>query len=197
MKLKEKIKLWSDIYFTFLKLGSISFGGGYAIVSLMEREVVEEKKWVDKETIVDIFAVAQSLPGAIALNSSAFVGYAIAGIPGSVIALVGNLTSPVIIIMILSMIFSKIRDLPAIEAAFKGIYPAIVALIAYAGYKIGKTAIKDVTGFGLMLAALLISVVFRVPPIPLIIAGAVLGIILTASKTRISCRDENTKGRDE
>jgi len=195
MKFKEKIKLWSNIYFTFLKLGSISFGGGYAIVSLMEREVVEEKKWVDNETIVDIFAVAQSLPGAIALNSSAFVGYAIAGIPGSLIALMGNLTSPVIIILILSLIFSKIRDLPAIEAAFKGIYPAIVSLIAYAGYKIGKTAIKDITGFGMMLAALLISVVFKIPPIPLIIAGAVLGIILTASKTRISCRNETKKGR--
>jgi len=182
-------------YFSILKLGSISFGGGYAIVSLMEREVVEEKKWVDNETIVDIFAVAQSLPGAIALNSSAFVGYAIAGIPGSLIALMGNLTSPVIIILILSLIFSKIRDLPAIEAAFKGIYPAIVSLIAYAGYKIGKTAIKDITGFGMMLAALLISVVFKIPPIPLIIAGAVLGIILTASKTRISCRNETKKGR--
>lgn len=71
---KSKLRLLAEIYFTFLKLGSVSFGGGYAMISLIEREIVNEKKWVEKEKIIDIFAVSESLPGAIALNSSAFVG---------------------------------------------------------------------------------------------------------------------------
>lgn len=78
---KSKLRLLAEIYFTFLKLGSVSFGGGYAMISLIEREIVNEKKWVEKEKIIDIFAVSESLPGAIALNSSAFVGFSIAGIP--------------------------------------------------------------------------------------------------------------------
>ena len=111
---KSKLRLLAEIYFTFLKLGSVSFGGGYAMISLIEREIVNEKKWVEKEKIIDIFAVSESLPGAIALNSSAFVGFSIAGIPGAIAALLGNLTSPVIIVLTLMIIFANIKDYPVV-----------------------------------------------------------------------------------
>lgn len=197
MDIIKKLRKLADIYIVFLKLGSISFGGGFAIVSLMEKEIVQKRKWVDKETIIDIFAISQSLPGAIALNSSAFVGYAIAGIPGSVVALLGNLTSPVIIIISLTLLFSKFRSIPAIEAAFKGIYPAIVALVAYAGYVVGKTSIIDMLGLIIMLASLLLSVFFNIPPIPLILAGAFLGIIIITTKYQISCNVNKYKRGDD
>lgn len=197
MDIIKKLRKLADIYIVFLKLGSISFGGGFAIVSLMEKEIVQKRKWVDKETIIDIFAISQSLPGAIALNSSAFVGYAIAGIPGSVVALLGNLTSPVIIIISLTLLFSKFRSIPAIEAAFKGIYPAIVALVAYAGYVVGKTSIIDMLGLIIMLASLLLSIFFNIPPIPLILAGAFLGIIIITTKYQISCKVNKYKRGDD
>ena len=97
-------------------------------------------------------------------------------------ALLGNLTSPVIIIILLSLLFSKIRDLPAVKSAFMGIYPTIVALIAYAAYKIGKTAIKDYIGLIIMLLAFLSSLIFNVSPILLIVFGAVTGISISFIK---------------
>lgn len=190
-RVSKKFKLYFEIYITFLKLGSVSFGGGYAIISLMEREVVEIKKWVDKEKIVDIFAVSQSLPGAIALNSSAFVGFSIAGVPGAITALLGNLTSPVIIIILLSLLFSKIRDLPAVRSAFMGIYPTIVALIAYAAFKIGKTAVKDKIGLIIMLLAFGLSLFLNISPILLIVFGAVAGISISYIKSWIAPKGEN------
>ena len=184
--LSEKLKLLGNLYITFLKLGSVSFGGGYAMLSLMEHEVVEQKHWVDKEKIIDIFAVSESLPGAIALNSSAFVGYSICGIPGALAALLGNLTSPVIIVLSLMLLFTQIQSYPVIQEAFRGIYPAIVGLIAYAAYKIGKTSIKDLICFIIMIAAFCASTFFNAQPILLIVIGAFLGILITKIKSCIN-----------
>jgi chromate transporter len=177
---KSKLRLLAEIYFTFLKLGSVSFGGGYAMISLIEREIVNEKKWVEKEKIIDIFAVSESLPGAIALNSSAFVGFSIAGIPGAIAALLGNLTSPVIIVLTLMIIFANIKDYPVVQSAFKGIFPTIVGLILYAAYKIGKTAVTDYSTAIIVIASFCAAVFLNVAPIPLIISGAVAGILLVS-----------------
>ncbi len=179
----QRLRFLWNIYITFLRLGSISFGGGYAMLSLMEREVVEEKKWVEKEKIVDIFAVAESLPGAIALNSSAFVGFSISGITGAVAALLGNLTSPVVIVLVLSIIYNRIKDLPAVVSAFTGIYPAIVGLILYAAYKIGKTAIRDRAGIIIALASFMLGTFLHQPPIPVILSGALAGLSLETIHT--------------
>lgn len=196
----KRLKFLAKIYITFLKLGSMSFGGGYAMLSLMEREVVEQKKWVEKEKIVDIFAVSESLPGAIALNSSAFVGFSIAGIPGAIAALLGNLTSPVVIVLALTIVFTQFRNLPAVKSAFTGIYPAIVGLVAYAAFKIGKTAIKDFIGIIIMITAFAVATfVHNISPIPIIISGAVAGICITSLKSVLSIPKsdkQNTKGGD-
>lgn len=176
------IKFLIEIFLCFFKLGSISFGGGYSIVPLMEREVVEEKKWVDRERIVDIFAVSQSLPGAVALNSSAFVGYSIAGIPGAISALLGNMAPSVIIVLSLSMILNQISGNPYIISAFRGITPAIVGLIAYAALKIGKTAVSDWLCIFIMAASFICMMLFHLGPITVIIAGALLGVVITAFK---------------
>lgn len=176
---KSKWKLLAEIYTTFLKLGSISFGGGYSMIPLIEREVVDEKKWVDKERIVDIFAVSESLPGAIALNSSAFVGYAVAGIPGAVAALLGNMTPSVLIVLTLSVLFSKISTYPVVKSAFRGVYPAIVGLIAYAAFKIGKTAIKDILCILIAIAAFCMVMFWHFDPVGVILGGAAAGLMLT------------------
>ncbi len=179
----KNLKQLGEIYITFLKLGCVGFGGGYSMIPLIEREVVEKKKWVEKEKIVDIFAVAGSLPGAIALNASTFVGYTIAGISGAVSALLGNMTPSVIIVLALSVLLGKISSYPEIKAAFTGIYPVIIGMICYAGYKIGKTAIKDITGIILVILTFGISLIFKTDPVPLIISGAVSGVVIKSVRS--------------
>ncbi len=148
------------------------------MIPLIEREVVEQKKWVDKEKIVDILAISQSLPGAVALNASAFVGFVVAGIPGALAAWLGNVTPSVIIVLTLSILFTKINSYPVVIAAFKGIYPAIVGLIAYSAYKIAKTAITGVISIIITVAAFGGIMFFHIDPVKVIIAGAATGILL-------------------
>jgi chromate transporter len=190
----NKLKLLIEIYISFLKLGCVGFGGGYSMIPLIEREVVEEKKWVDKEKIVDIFAVAESLPGATALNSSAFVGYSVAGVPGAIAALLGNMMPSVIIVLIMSTIFVKYSTYPGVRAAFRGIYPVILGLITYAAYKIGKTAIRDVIGIIIAVLAFIGALFLHLEPIPLIIAGAAAGITISYVKVFLRVRKHAGKG---
>lgn len=187
---KAKLSLYLDIYKTFFKLGCFSFGGGYAMLSLIEREVVGEKKWVDKEKIVDIFAVAGSLPGAIALNASAFAGYSIAKVPGAIVALLGNLTPSVMIVLTLAILMQEFGENVYVQAAFNGIRPAIIGLIAYAAFKIAKTAIKDYICAIIAVIVFISATFFHIPPIPLIVFGAIAGITITLTKASIRNKKE-------
>lgn len=153
------------------------------MIPLIEREVVENKKWVEKEKIVDIFAVSESLPGAIALNASTFVGFSVAGFRGALAALLGNVTPSIAIVLTLSALFSRYSSNPLVKAAFRGIYPVIVGLIIYAAYKIGKTALKDGIGFIIAIATLIGSLYFKIEPIPLIVAGAMAGIVISSIRS--------------
>ena len=196
---KDKLSLLVELFFTFFKLGSISFGGGYAMISLIEREVVDEKGWVDKEKIIDIFAVAGSLPGAIAINASALVGYSIAGPMGALSAMLGNLTPSVLIVITLSILFTKFSTNPIVQAAFNGIRPAITGLILYAAYKIGKTALTDKTCVFISIIAFCGIIFFELHPILIIIFGAVSGIVIVsvraASAVKVNSKDEVKGGK--
>ncbi|WP_371371058.1 chromate transporter [Sporomusa aerivorans] len=171
-----------EIFFTFFKLGSISFGGGYAMVPLIEHETVEKKKWVDHKQIVDIFAVAESLPGAIGLNASALVGHTVAGVPGTLSAIFGNLTPSVIIVLLLTILFAEFNTYPWVQAVFSGIRPAVIALIFYAAYKIGKVSILNRVCIIIALLAFSGMMFFHAHPILIIVLGAFAGIIATNYK---------------
>lgn len=191
-----KIKTISEIYLTFVKLGSVSFGGGYAMLSLMEREVVDQKKWIEKEKIVDIFAVSESLPGAIALNSSSFVGYSIAGIPGAIAALLGNLTPSIIIMAVLSVLLTQFSGNLYVEKAFNGIRPVIVGLIAYAALKIGRTGIKDKFCLVIAVLAFVMSLIFHISVIFIIAGGIVFGLLMSIIK-HLSIKKDQAKNKQE
>lgn len=167
-----------ELYLTFFKLGAFSFGGGYAMLQLIEHEIIDVKGWLKREKIVDIFAVAGALPGAIALNTSAFVGYSLRGLTGSIVAVLGNITPPCIIILLLSLFLQSLGNLPLITSAFAGIRPAVIGLIAYAGYKIGRVSIKDIPGAIITALAFLLSFLFNISLVFLIMAGAITGIII-------------------
>ena len=166
MKLKENLIF--QIFLTFFKIGPTTFGGGYAMIPMIEREVVTKKKWVKRSDITDVFAIAESVPGAIAINSATFIGYQIAGRKGAIAALLGILLPTSTIVILLSIGYLYVQDNPRVDAAFQGIRPAIVALITYAGYKIGQTAIYDKTTIVTMVLTVCILISFQIHPVLII-----------------------------
>lgn len=182
--MRKNLRLLLDIFMTFLKIGPLTFGGGYAMIPMIEREVVTNKKWLKTEDVADIFAISESVPGAIGINSATFIGYRIAGVPGALFAMLGVLLPTFTIVILLSIFFVFVRDNPHIAAAFDGIRPAIVALIAFAAYKIGKMAIFDKTTLVTAIVTAIILLLTPIHPALIIIAGAIAGIILVRIKKK-------------
>jgi chromate transporter len=183
--MKEETKKLFQIFWTFLKIGPVTFGGGYAMIPLIEREVVDKKKWVNHEDVTDVFAIAESIPGAIAINSSTFIGYRIGGIKGAIAALLGVFLPTFLIVVALSIIFLQIQHNPKIEAAFQAIRASIVALIVYAGYMIGKTAITDKTTLVISFGTMAILFFLHLHPVLIILSGIILGILLVKVKEKL------------
>ncbi len=121
--------MYRTLFLTFVRIGTFTIGGGYAMLPLIQREVVDHG-WMTKEDFIDLFAVAQSLPGIFAVNISIFLGYRLRGIPGAVCCALGTVLPSFLIILAIALFFTHVRDNVWIERAFKGLRPAVVALIA-------------------------------------------------------------------
>jgi len=164
------------LFITFTKIGAFTIGGGYAMLPLIEREVIN-KGWISKDEFIDLFAVAQSLPGIFAVNIAIFLGYKLKGVKGSVVCTLGTILPSFIIILIIALFFTQVRDNVWVEKIFKGLRPAVVALIVVpcisAARSIGltwKTAIIPVV------AALLIWRL-GVSPVYIILVAAIGGLV--------------------
>lgn len=182
---QQQWKLLRDIFISFFKIGPVTFGGGYAMIPLIEREVVERRGWVKSRDIADVFAISESIPGAIAVNSAVFVGYRIAKVPGALAAMTGVVLPTFLIVIALCVLFLQVHDHPKVEAAFQGIRAATVALIVYAGIKIGKTAVLDKTTLAAVLATTAVLYFLHLNPVVIIAAGALTGIALVKIKQRL------------
>ena len=157
-----------------MKIGTFTLGGGYAMLPLIQREVVERKKWIDEEEFLNMIALAQAAPGLIAVNSAIFIGWRIGGWRGVCGAVLGAVLPSFLIILAIAMVFSEWKELPAVEAAFKGIRPAVVALIAAPLFKMAKAAkISWLTALIPIAAALLIWL-GHVNPVWVILATIVI-----------------------
>ena len=122
--------LYLQLFWTYLKIGTFTLGGGYVMLPMIEREVVQRKQWIDGEEFLNMIALAQTAPGLIAVNSAIFIGWRIGGWRGVIATVLGAVLPSFLIILAIAMLFQDYKDLPAIEAIFKGIRPAVVALIA-------------------------------------------------------------------
>lgn len=171
-------KQLKDVFLSFFKIGCFTFGGGYAMIPLIEKEVITNKKWVSKEDIVDILAVSQSIPGAVAINSATLIGYKIAGKKGAYSATLGVVLPSFTIITIIAAFFSRFQDNHIVQAAFMGIRPAVVALIITAAVKIGKVSIKDKPGLVICALSVILVVVLNIHAILTIISGATFGLVI-------------------
>ena len=146
-----------QLFYTYLKIGTFTLGGGYAMLPLIQREVVDRKGWIDEEEFLNMIALAQAAPGLIAVNSAIFIGWRVGGWKGVCGAVLGAVLPSFLIILAIAMVFQEWKEYPAVEAAFKGIRPAVVALIAAPLFKMAKSAkISWVTALIPIAAALLI-----------------------------------------
>ena len=132
--------LYLQLFWTYLKIGTFTIGGGYVMLSMIEHEVVQRRHWISQEEFLNMIALAQAAPGLIAVNSAIFIGWRIGGWRGVIATVLGAVLPSFFIILAIAMVFQDYKDLPAVEAIFKGIRPAVVALIAAPLVRMAKSA---------------------------------------------------------
>lgn len=166
------MNIYAKIFLTFSKIGAFTLGGGYAMLPLIEHEVVDKNLWLSKEDFLDVVAVAQSLPGIFAVNISIFIGYKLRKLKGSIVCALATILPSFLIILLIAMFFSQYKDNPVIVKLFKGIRPAIVALIAVPVFSSAKAAkITFKTAIIPILSVVLISFLNVSPVFVILIAG--------------------------
>lgn len=182
----KKVSLWS-VFWKFFKIGMFTFGGGYAMIPLIEKEVVDND-WIDNKEVTDMVAISQSIPGAVAVNMSLFVGYKLAKKKGAVTAVLGCISPSFLIILIIAILFRNIQDEKIVQHAFTGVLSAVVALIILSAIRIAKIAILDIVTLVITIItivaliagqALIVSQTLKgLLPIVLIISGALTGVLI-------------------
>lgn len=165
------------MFLTFFKIGAFTFGGGYAMIPIIQEEVVNKKKWVDENEFLDAIAVSQASPGPVAVNTSIYVGYRVKGLSGALACLLGTILPSFITILIIAIFFYQYRDNKVLDKIFLGIRPAIVALILSAVYKLTKSSNFGYKKLCISLAAVLAIEFLNISPIFLVIAGGIGAVI--------------------
>lgn len=179
------MKTLFDMFLVFARIGGFTFGGGYAMLPMLQREVVENKKWATQEELMDYYAIGQCTPGIIAVNVATFVGYKEKGFWGAVFSTLGVITPSVIIVGIIAMFISNFQEYEVVQYAFAGIRAAVVALIAASVIKLFKKSVIDaVTGIIFALVTLL-SFFTDISPIVFVVVSGVLGLTAKLVKAKL------------
>ncbi len=171
-----RLGLYSELFFSFLKIGAFTFGGGWAMIPIIEREVVEKKGWITREDFMDALAIAQSLPGILAVNISILVGNRLRGFRGCLVASLGTILPSFLMILAIAMWFSQSYDNPIVERVFKGIRPAVVALIVSPVLSTARTARINIKTVIIPIAVALGIWLGGVSPIWFVVLGALGGL---------------------
>ncbi|HHU56110.1 MAG TPA: chromate transporter [Acholeplasmataceae bacterium] len=177
-------KLW-ELFITFFKIGLFTFGGGLAMIPHVQHEVVQKKKWITDDEMLDMIAIAESTPGVIAVNTATYVGYRVGKFWGSLVATIGVVIPSVIIICIISVFFNRFSENKVIMAIFNGIRVGVLYLIFNAGLKIYKKTHKTLISYFIILLALVLSITKIFDSIFIILIGASIGIISQIIMPRI------------
>ena len=171
------MNIYWDSFKTFFHIGIFTLGGGYAMIPLIEEEVVNNKKWVTKDEMLDLIAIAQSCPGVFAINIATFIGYKLRKTRGAICTTLGTAMPSFLIILAIAMFFSQFKDNPYVAAMFKGIRPAVVALIAVPTFNLGKRAQLNMWTIWIPIVSALLIWLLGVSPIWIIIAAGIGGYI--------------------
>ena len=175
----KKLKLLLSLFLTMFKIGLFTFGGGYAMIPLIQKETVENNKWVSDDDILEVIAIAESTPGPISVNAATFIGYKVAGVMGAFFATLGLILPAFIIMFLLSFVLRKIKDNKYVMYAFFGIRAGVLALIINALIKMYKQVNKNVISYIIMIAALILTTFFDMNAILVIILCGLVGLVST------------------
>lgn len=173
------MKLLLDLFLAFARVGVMTFGGGYAMIPMLEREIVIKRAWASNEELMDYYAVGQCTPGVIAVNTATFVGSKLAGVAGGIAATAGVVFPSFVIICVIAGILTNFADIPAVKSAFAGIRVCVCVLIFNAVAKLWKGSITDKAALALCLLVFTLSVFLDISPVVFVIFCAVTGIVLT------------------
>lgn len=170
--------IFLQLFVSFFTVGMFSFGGGYAILPIIQAEVVTSRQWITEEVFLDLISIAQMTPGPIAINTATFVGFQLAGFLGAAVATLGLITSPILLVALLALILHRHREHPAIDGVMRALAPALIALIVFSAITVGRvaftgplSAVLAVLWFGLLLRS-------KIHPIVIISSSVIAGIVL-------------------
>ena len=178
----NKFKKALLVFWSFFKIGLFTFGGGYAMISVISAELVERRKWITQEDMTDMLIISEMTPGAIAVNSATFVGYRVAGVLGGILGTLGVVLPSLIIITVLSFFVHYLEEVAWLAAAFKGIQAVVVVLIVNAMVKFFKQLVKNWQSYLIAAAALIVTLLTDFNVIFLILAGGIYGIVYTLAR---------------
>ncbi len=166
-----------DSFKTFFKIGAFTLGGGYAMIPMIEAEVVDRHQWIDREEFLDIIAIAQSCPGVFAINMSVFIGYKMKKTSGAVCSALGTALPSFVIILLIAMFFARFKDHPVVESIFRGIRPAVVALIAVPTFNMAKSAHITLSNCWIPIITALLIYLLHVNPVFIILGAGLAGYL--------------------
>lgn len=169
--------MYRTLFTTFFKIGAFTLGGGYAMIPIIESEVVNKNRWIGKDEFIDLIVIAQSCPGVFAINLATFIGYRLRGHRGAVCTTVGTALPSFLIILMIAIAFHQFMDVGWVAAMFRGIRPAVVALIAVPTFSLAKSARINLANCWIPVASALLIWAFGVNPIWIIIAAGVGGYV--------------------
>ena len=189
MDKKEFFKILINLFMSFFKIGLFTIGGGLAMIPMMEKELINKKRWINDEELLDYYAVSQSTPGIIAVNVATFVGYKQAGIIGGIFATLGIVAPSWIIITILAFFINSISDYPMVQKALKGINVAVASLLTSVIINFSKKTIKNFYNGLFMFLAFVLVFFFKVPSYWIIISAIIMGILIVLVQDKIKAKE--------
>ncbi|MCL2166485.1 MAG: chromate transporter [Clostridiales bacterium] len=177
--------MYLQLFLTFFRIGILTFGGGYTVLPLLQKETVEKKQWISQLEVIDYYAVGQCLPGMIGVNTAILIGYKVKGKGGSVAAAAGFSMPSLLIILAIASLIQNVAGLPVVQSAFAGIRVAVCALVVNAIYTMAQKAIINPITAVLALAVFIAAVWLQVSPVPLVIVAAAAGLILSVREGKL------------
>ncbi len=186
------MNLCLDLFLTYAKVGAMTFGGGYAMLPILKREMVDKKGWISEEELIDCYAIGQCTPGVIAVNAATLIGYRKKGIIGSICATVGVVTPPILIIITIASILTAFQDNQYVKHAFAGMNVAICAVIAVTVARLIKKTWIDLPTTLIGVCVFIASILFpNITTVIFVLVAAVVGIIINNLKTARKLKDES------
>ena len=175
--MKNKFKNLMPLFLSFLKIGAFTFGGGYAMIPIIQKEMVEKHKWISDEDILEIIAIAESTPGPIAINTATFVGYKVCGFFGAMLATLGVVLPSFVIILAISYVLRQFQDSKTVQYAFNGIRAGVLALIIKAWWSMYKQCPKNTVSYAIAAGAFIMAALLNINILVVVICAAAAGLI--------------------